>query len=606
MPFDEAGDAVRRHPALALAGILTRLYPARSLAAVALLTATGMAEGASALGVLPLLSLLLGEPPPAIATSPPIVLLRSLGIGASLGSVLGFVVAMMFAKGTLQYLTLRQVGALAVDVTTDLRLRLVGALFRARWDYFTRRPVGELANSLGAEVHQVGVAVEMLGQVAAAATITAAYGILVLAIAPEALLLAAIGTGIHVMVLRRAWRVGRAAGVEQAVAQSALIRQLVDALNGFKPIRAMRRETALEEMLKAESQRLRRSGRRLLSVARMSQALNEPILTFIVAATFLVGTSYLGYDLPQLTLIAFSFWRIGIYIGLVQATYRTLSAVAPQFASLLRQIADAEREREEPEEPRPPSPAVAPSPTTAPVSLSIQDIEMAFGDFRVLDHASLEVPAGALAVVVGKSGAGKTTLLDLLCGLRAPTGGTIRVNGVALQNISMARWRRSLGYVPQETILLHATIRENVTLGTASITEDDIHAALEAAGAAAFVARLPLGIDTVVGEHGSRLSGGERQRIAVARALVHQPRLLLLDEATSGLDAQTEEELVTTIAAMRGAVTVVAVTHRPAFLDAADVAYRLEDGRATRIDLAARRPRGAAASLGSSAPPAGR
>ena len=197
------------------------------------------------------------------------------------------------------------------------------------------------------------------------------------------------------------------------------------------------------------------------------------------------------------------------------------------------------------------------------------------------------MPAGALTVIIGASGAGKTSLLDLVCGLRQPNAGRILVNGVPLEPQSMPVWRESIGYVPQETVLLHATIRENVTLGV-DVPEAEIRTALEAAGAMPFIVRLPLGLDTVVGEHGSLLSGGERQRIAIARALVGQPRLLLLDEATSGLDTATEAALVATVAAMRGRVTVVAATHRPALLYAADHAYRLDDGHALRLDVPGR------------------
>jgi ATP-binding cassette subfamily C protein len=136
-----------------------------------------------------------------------------------------------------------------------------------------------------------------------------------------------------------------------------------------------------------------------------------------------------------------------------------------------------------------------------------------------------------------------------------------------------------IGYVPQELSLLHGSIRDNITLGDADISDEAIHATLRLAGAEAFVASLPEGIDSDVGEMGTKLSGGQRQRIALARALVLKPKLLILDEVTSALDPETEEQICREVAALGGDYTVVAITHRPAWTAIADRLYRLDEGQ---------------------------
>ena len=142
----------------------------------------------------------------------------------------------------------------------------------------------------------------------------------------------------------------------------------------------------------------------------------------------------------------------------------------------------------------------------------------------------------------------------------------------------MHAWRETIGYVPQEMIFFHDTILRNLTLGDETITRADIERCLQQAGAAAFVADLPDGIDTVVGERGTRFSGGQRQRLAIARALARRPRLLILDEATTALDPQTEEAICDTLRGLAGEITILAISHQPAILRISDRVYEIEQG----------------------------
>jgi ATP-binding cassette subfamily C protein len=163
----------------------------------------------------------------------------------------------------------------------------------------------------------------------------------------------------------------------------------------------------------------------------------------------------------------------------------------------------------------------------------------------------------------------------LITGLLLPQEGQVWVDETKLTDLDMVAWRRMIGYVPQETLLLHDTILVNVTLGDIKFTESDVESALRDAGAWDFVAEMSDGIHTVVGERGSRLSGGQRQRITIARALVHKPELLILDEATSALDPASEAAICLTLRQLSSKLTILAISHQTALLDAADRAYRL-------------------------------
>jgi ATP-binding cassette subfamily C protein len=171
----------------------------------------------------------------------------------------------------------------------------------------------------------------------------------------------------------------------------------------------------------------------------------------------------------------------------------------------------------------------------------------------------------------------------LIVGLHRPSRGCVLIDDVPLDEIDLRAWRQRIGYVPQEMFLFHDTVYHNVALGDPSIDRSAVREALEAAGAWDFVAQLPGMLDAVLGERGSKLSGGQRQRIAIARALVHRPRLLVLDEVTTALDPDTEAGICATLRALRGRVTVLTISHQPAMVEAADLVYRLDGGRATLV-----------------------
>lgn len=228
-------------------------------------------------------------------------------------------------------------------------------------------------------------------------------------------------------------------------------------------------------------------------------------------------------------------------------------------------------------EPSPPSDAATPE---APC-LQLDSVGFDYGDTPVLTDLALSLPHIGLVTIVGASGSGKTTLLRLILGFLEPTRGSVRFHGRDLADVPEVELRSRIAYVPQEHELLSGTIRENVLLGR-NLTATDTWAALRDAGIAETVEALPHGLDTELREDGAGLSGGQRQRIAIARALVGRPDVLLLDEPTSNLDPASEAALVAVLKRQAERRLVVAVAHRPALADEADLTIRLPSGAATR------------------------
>lgn len=216
-------------------------------------------------------------------------------------------------------------------------------------------------------------------------------------------------------------------------------------------------------------------------------------------------------------------------------------------------------------------------------AVSIQDLDFAYQPGRnVLHGVQLEIPAGSFHGIVGHTGSGKTTLLSLLLRFYEAAPGSIRIDGVPIEQIDEDHFRAAVGLVPQEPFLLAATARENIAMGR-PLSDAQVEAAARAAHAHEFILGLEQGYATPLGEGGARLSVGQKQLLAIARALAGEPRILLLDEATSHIDSETEQVVQRALAALRGRVTVVAIAHRLSTVRDADRIVVLNHGRIAEL-----------------------
>lgn len=200
------------------------------------------------------------------------------------------------------------------------------------------------------------------------------------------------------------------------------------------------------------------------------------------------------------------------------------------------------------------------------------------GDKAAINNLNLHIRSGETLALVGPSGAGKSTIVNLVIGFIRPTSGTMYLDGQNMEELDLRSYRRFLSVVPQEAILFDGTIRENIIYGSEEITDAQIKEALKGANALEFVIQLPDGLDTLVGERGSKLSGGQKQRLAITRALVRDPRVLILDEATSSVDTDTENLIQEALTHLRKGRTTLIVAHRLSSIQNADRIIVLEDG----------------------------
>ena len=311
------------------------------------------------------------------------------------------------------------------------------------------------------------------------------------------------------------------------------------------------------------------------NVRGVFERIRERGLQVDTLTAFFASSSWFTFMCFQLACLVFSAWlvihhRISVGDAVMYHTYfGMLIGAVQQFLSVfpaLAQGADAIRSLGEVLEAEPVerNEGKAPAPSPLRGELVFEDVSFRYPRGRevALQDISLRIAAGETVAFVGESGAGKSTLVNLAIGFRQPTTGCVKLDGHDLRELDLRTYRRQIGVVPQTTLLFNGTLRENVTYGLEQVSDDTLGKIMADANLAEFVRLLPQGLDTPLGEGGAQLSGGQRQRLAIARALVRNPRLVILDEATSALDTESERLVQEALVRLTQGRTTLIVAHR--------------------------------------------
>ncbi|MFO1046523.1 MAG: ABC transporter ATP-binding protein [Geminicoccaceae bacterium] len=501
--------------------------------------------------------------------------LHGIGLDSSVGTLILVLVAVMLLNSLISLLVMRKVGYANAEVANDMRVRLVKQMLGARWSYLLEHPTGRIANAFSGEVGRSQQAYQLAAQFVAEAVQTVVMLIVALLVswrlAVISLLIGfATGGAVHFLVTR-----AKKAGRAQTQLTKELVSLLTDTLDNLKPLKAMGAQQEFVSFFDRRLHRLRRALRRQVINREALRNGQDALLAVCMGAAAYLAIAVLNTSLEQVIVIGVILQRTVKGFGRLQAFLQQAVIVESPFKEVEALIAELAANQENPggrTEPR------------FERDIRFDAVRFAYGKRQVLRGADLIVPAGSITVLTGMSGAGKTTLIDLVLGLHRPQSGRILIDGVDLAEIDLQAWRTMVGYVPQELILFHASVLENLTLSDSDHSEGAVAEALRWAGAEDFVAQLPEGVHTEVGTKGGRLSGGQRQRIALARALIRKPRLLILDEVTSALDPESEREICRNILGLQGRTTVLAITHRPAFLEIASRVYQIDEGLAVSGD----------------------
>lgn len=346
-----------------------------------------------------------------------------------------------------------------------------------------------------------------------------------------------------------------------ASAQNELSGELSDSVTNILAVKTYGREDYERSIFNASNEKVVRHDSKRMRASTTVGAISASIIVIImIIVTIFIsgGNAWFGISAGTLIMMFTYTFQLTGRFNMINSTMQRLNRVFGDAAEMT-EILDAPTLVED-------QPDAQPLRVTKG-AISIRHLTFQYEDVKdtdevVFDDFSLEIPAGERIGLVGRSGSGKTTLTKLLLRLSDIQGGTITVDGQDISKCTQQSLRRQIAYVPQEALLFHRTIRENISYGRPDATMEQIRQAAIDANALEFIEKLPHGFETMVGERGIKLSGGQRQRIAIARAILADAPILILDEATSALDSESEKLVQDAlITLMRGRTSIV-VAHR--------------------------------------------
>lgn len=501
-------------------------------------------------------------------------LMTKLDLHVDVGSMLVVMTLLIMAGFLLGYIQRRAVHKAFNDYILVLRRKLLGGMLNASWSFLSRQASGEVVSNLILETSQTSTGLMMQVHIAVSAIQVVVLGSFSAFLSP---LLFSITVGFSLLIvlvslpfLRRSDLFGK--GLTKANQRFGF--HTVDYLRGAYLIKTTAAEDISLERLDSLSHRVYRMRLGLDLLSAMFQFLLQVSPVILVAALIAAGYFWLGIETATILTFLLMMARTMPRVAEVQQRYQSYLSYRPAFVVVDTMIEACDRNAERELRPGRRAPSFSDG-------IKFEGVSLRFPDSRepLIDNVDLEFPRNRMVALVGSSGAGKTTVINLLAGLYRPNEGRVLIDDVDLEEIDLRDWRSKIGYVTQDAVTFNDTIRNNMCFAKSDLSDHDIQEALAMANLDDYVAQLPDGLDTIVGENGVRLSGGQRQRLALARALLGKPSLLLLDEATSALDNETERVIQQAIETLADRLTIVVVAHRLSTITRADHVYVMEEGR---------------------------
>ncbi len=455
-----------------------------------------------------------------------------------------------------------------------LRDQLYHAVSTARWEQLAASRQTDTINLFTAQCSQVSYGVaEIIHLLTSVVSTIVSLCIAVWLSLPVTIFVIICG-GAFAMVFRKLMKASKTYGDEMIRINRAMYQELFSQLRSVKEVRTYGVQKEHEALFGDISRSFRDAKLKYVHLRAFPTMLYSIAAAGMIGVIFLVCVLGFKMDTARLIVLVYVFMRLWpVFSGFIGRINSILTSV-PAHEKLTEAFRTLSAEE---------TVDADCSPLAFEKDIEFRNVSFAYQNSgeEVLKGVSFRLLKGSVTALVGRSGAGKSTIADLLLGFLTPTRGEILIDGVPLSAENLPAWRQKMGYIPQEPLILNASVRENLQRFHPKATEADMVEALKKAQAWPVIEGLPDGLDTNLGDEGVRLSGGERQRIVLARVLLGKPRLIVMDEATSAMDYESETAVRAAIRDLHEQVTILIIAHRLATVRTATYALVLEHGRIT-------------------------
>lgn len=497
--------------------------------------------------------------------------IQKMGISLTLSSVLSIMLLFFVLKGVVTYLSSIYNVNIQQAFIRDLRLDSLTRLNKLSFKYFITSDSGRIQNTMSGEVGKLSGAYSFYSYAFQAGSMTLVYMAFAFFMDPQFALLVTIGGALTNLLYRIIYKKTKGYSRKLTNYNNIFQGQLIQHVANFKYLKATGLVDQYGQKLEDTIYKVESSTRKIGMLNSITIAAREPLLIAIIAIVIYIQFTYFGGQMGAILITLLFFYRaLTFLVGMQQNWNGFVTAIGSleNMTNFLRYL-DSGREKT----------GKIPF-KTFEKNIQLKDVAFSYGETSILKNINLEIPKNKSIAFVGESGSGKTTLVSLLAGLLPETAGKIQVDTLSLKEINKSTYQSRIGYISQDPVIFNDTIFNNISFwaNPSAQTVERVRKVVQEASLTPFIASLPNGLETELGNNGINLSGGQKQRISIARELYKDVDILILDEATSALDSQTEKEIQTNIDSLKGKYTLIIIAHRLSTIKNVDKVYVMDQG----------------------------
>ena len=536
--------------------------------------AVSLTGGILIIMLVPMLGLLNISEAATSALSMLVLPLQNLSTHAQLIVIIGTYFALVVLKACLGWLLNIRQSEFLENYALSLREQLYRTVSSAKWEQLAANKQTDTINLFTAQCSQVSQGLSMIiALLTSVVSALVSLGIALWLSFPITVFVLIVGFG-FALLFRRLMKESKRYGDEMIRINRVMYSELYNQLRSIKEVRSYGVQKEHAAFFNDISVSFRDSKLKYTRQQAFPTMLYSIAAAGMIAVIFVVCVLGFRMDTARLIVLVYVFTRLWpVFSGFINKL-TAIQTTCPAYEKLQEAFSTLSSED-----------AAEKNAEMLPFENQIEFRNVSFSyqgsEDPVLNNVSFVLKRGSITALMGRSGAGKTTIADLLLGFLEPSSGEILIDSVSLSGENLPGWRQALGYIPQEPLILNASVLENLQRFHPSATRAQMEDALKKAMIWDVVEKLPMGMETVLGDGGIRLSGGERQRIVLARVLLGNPRLIVMDEATSAMDYESEAAVRTAIRNLKEQTTVLIIAHRLATVRTAEYALVLENGKIT-------------------------